>query len=488
MAVTIDLARLDGTELPSIVDLGIQNRIQLSLRLIVTGQHQNQEITGQITKNGQIICRFTRSVTGALNENWYNGRGQPLYVRDGDKIIATVTSPLNTSVTKTIKRQGAKIVNDKRLQFITEESKQFLDTQTKNSDVLREAIHKMGDYQDITHDIRQAMNVRNIERYVHSELELPPVTANIFSSQSELQDALAQLKPTTQKDIFQTWPRFFFEQDGSGQRFWSDPSTATGAQATWQWQENNQRVWMPVNQHVWTGFISTKKYEEYDHEMTTGSNDQDDDWNAIVIGHKWDAGINHLLMVIVSTDNHKANWPGNRSTASIVQYTGGGLALHSNTPNHWSSVTTQTIPLPLPVPGGHWNGKEIRIGVSRRGDEITVKLSSWNQTEYDPANTTTIDLNSSQILRQFKGPLSYGYANMSQGQTYYKDIFFDGGERMDTITFQPTGEVYTYDPQTGWNVEQDLNLADIFGQPRTIINQQDGVSYTLNVDGSITRN
>jgi hypothetical protein len=75
---------------------------------------------------------------------------------------------------------------------------------------------------------------------------------------------------------------------------------------------------------------------------------------------------------------------------------------------------------------------------------------------------------------------------LSQAGTYYKDLFFDGGERTDTITYAPTGEVYTYNPITGWVVEQGLSLTQIYGAPRELISETTGQRFMLNVDGSIT--
>lgn len=486
MQITVDLVKLDGTSQPTNWNIGTQNYIQIDIKLTVTSPHHTQPLTGEVLKNNQVICRFSRTNTGLLTENWFGGKRQPIYVKTDDKLIQRVLTPQTTSVTKNILRGGDDIIDDKRYQPIIEKSKFFLQGDVvPHDDVLEEVIDRMSDYQDISYSSRQSINIRNIERYIKSEVDLPPVTINIFDDQNELQDQLDELKPVTQKDIFNTWPRFVFNAGGSGQQYWENPQQQTDGQAQWQWQENNQRVYMPLNQQVWSGFMSDKKYDRYDLECTVGSTDGDDDWKQIIIQHKFENDINKLLMVVVSSNQGGQTWPNNQYGQMIIAYNGGNLDLHNN--NYHTQTNSLLIPFTTdPRPGGGWSGKERRIGIVRRGDTITIRLSNWNQTVFNETLTKTINLNDYPDLATFKGPQAYGFTNFSQGQSYYKDLFFDGGERMDTITYQPTGEVYTYEPSTGWTVEQGLNLVDIYGQPRVLISEKDGRRFLLNTNGSIT--
>ncbi len=479
MAITVDLIQLDGATIPSNWNIGVANFVRADLKLTVTSPHNTQVIDGEVYKNGSAIARFNRTNTGILTQNWFAGARQPIYVNDGDVISVKVVSPITVQVDKGISRGGQDIAGDRSYSSCIKKSEYFLQgEEVPPNDVLEEVIDKMKTYTDISYTQRPAENVSNVVRYVQSEVQLPPITINIYNNSSDLQDALSSIRPVTQQDIFNTWPRFMFNQNGGGQNYWIDPKLATGEASHWTYNASEQRVQMPTNTDNWNGFLSLKKYDRYDHECTIGSSNSDDDWNGVVIAHNWSNNVNNLLFVNVSTANNLENTITSPYSTSII--------------GHYSASNLRTSPdffIPNPSDprlSAGWSGRTKRIRAIRRGDDITVDVSDWNSQEYSPPKQIKFNLNDDPSLSIFKGPQSYGYINLSQAGTYYKDLFFDGGERTDTITYAPTGEVYTYNPITGWVVEQGLSLTQIYGAPRELISETTGQRFMLNVNGTIT--
>lgn len=475
-------------EIPNPWNIGAQNYVQASLELNITQPHDSQVISGEILKNNSIIGHFTRTQVGTLTETWYGGKGQPIYVKDSDVLKVKITSHTVTDFQRSILRGGQNLAGELSLQRANEKAKSISENAPLTS-VIQESIRRIGQYSDFKNTKRTPQNIESLIRYSTEDFELQPIEVNIFGTEAELQNALDSLKPITQKDIFDEFPRFVFPTSGQTQDYWTDPSQATGGQAQWEWQEDNQRVYMPLNQAFWSGFVSAKKYDRYDHEMTTGSTDGDDDWNQVVIQHKWENGINHLLVLTLSPWNQSGTtWEGHENGQNVFSYGGGRLSLNSTGVSQaWDTSKTKVYTVQGDqTPNTGWSGKERRVGIYRREDLITVKLSDWNSGTFNESLTMTLDLNSDQFLQKFKGPQSYGYTNMSQGKSYYKDIFFDGGERMDQITDQRTGDVYTYDPGVGWSITGGVNLQDIYGQPRVLRNSQTNKEFMLGVDGSLT--
>lgn len=484
MAIDVDLVSLDSSLIPSEYNLGVERSAQVNLKLTVTAPHITQSISGNVKKNGTTIAKFDRTISGILNENWFGGARQPIYLKNGDTLEVNVTSPISMNVTKNILRGGGDLVGDVVLPSAIEKCKVLLAGEENfTGNVVDEVIKRISVNHDVSLSNSFAANLGNIEKYLLSKTDLPPITINIFSDLDLLQSAIDELKPVTQREIFDTWPRFAHNTNGGGQLYWDNPANATGDAKAWQYNEANQRVTMPLNTATWNGFVSKKKYDNYVHEVTVGSTDGDDDWNGVVIGHVWQGGINKILGLTISTRNNASVFPG--STASTILVGAIDGAVFSGNGSYVPETSFMVANFNDPIVNAGWLGREKRIRIVRRGDLITIDISAWDSTSYDPVRRMVLDLNSDPKLAIFKGPQSYGYWNFSQAATYYKDIFFDDGERADTITYAPTGEVYTYDPLEGWVVEQGLSLVDIYSAPRMLIAATTSWKYTLNEDGSI---
>lgn len=312
---------------------------------------------------------------------------------------------------------------------------------------------------------------------------LQPLVMNIFNDPVELQDTIDTLKPATQKDIFDTWPRFDTPMTGINEQFWLDGSLATGDTAAWQYQTAQQRVFQPLNTNSWTGFISKNKYDRYDHAVTIGSTGTDDDFNGVVLAHQWDGSVNHMLILAISPNpGNGAEWAGAENSSAVMVHNGGAF-------NPFGAIATEVVlPNPTdPKSPGNWSVKgKRRLQVIRRGDQFDISMSNWGSTTLNPAKSFSFNLNNYPSMARFKGPQVYGYFSLSQPNSYFEDLFFDAGERPDTILYAPTGKVYKHTPGAGWGIDNSIIPLEEFGAPRELRNASDGARYVLNLDGTIT--
>lgn len=483
MAVTVQFIDTGNTAIGPTYEVGKANYLRIELKVVTTGSDVNKAITGNIFKNDQPLGNFSRTTTGILTQNWYGGLKQPIFIENGDVISAVTATPSVQTFSFIANRFGEEILGELSLARASDKALSLASgSDIKPNEVLYSAMATLQNYTDTTFSHRNPINIRNIERYVRLEVDLPDVTTNAFSDPIKLQNALDTLKPVTQKEIFDTWPRFRSTTNLANHQYWENPKTATGEAVSWTYNASLQAAVMPINSADWTGFLSQKKYDRYDHECTViSTNTGDDDFNGVVIAHKWEDGRNKTLFVQVSTNNGGPSTGNYAYSTMIIVGTDyvGGFSPESN--------NVKTIPNTAdPKPGGNWNGRFKRIGVIRRGDAITVKVSDWGSTVYNPAKEMNFNLNDTPDLVVFKGPQSYGYNNFSQPASSFRDIYFDGGERMDAIVDIANNRIFTYSPSTGWVPAPNITPHDIYGAPRTLVDSSTGTRYVLNVDGTVT--
>lgn len=464
-----------GRTIPSVYEIRAANSIRLELSLQTSGSESTTDLQGTLTCRGVPVGSFARTSKGVFTQNWYSGFKQPIYVKDQDTVVATITTPgFTQSYQIKITRSGTSVVNKPQYGSLVQVLRAgFLSgNDTHPNNVIHNTVGVINGYSPIKYSEKVPENINNIEGYVRLDMELPPVITPVYSTPEELNMVLSTLKPVTMETMFNEWPRYMFSQNGAGQQFWINPATATGDARAWQWVAASKGVNMPLNSDYWSGTVSAKKYDHFDFEITVRSTDADDDWNAIVIAHNWDGIINRLLMVTVSSANNAAS--DLPYGTNLVVYQGGAVNLGLR-PN-----------LSDPRPGGGWSGKYRKMGVYRRGDDVTVKISPWNQTVFSEALTITFNLNDDVSFEVFKGPQAYGYSNCSQASTVFSDVYFDGGERMESVVDVLSGTVYTYNQLSGWVIVPGLTPHQIYGAPRILIDSESGSRYRLNTDGSVT--
>lgn len=207
-----------------------------------------------------------------------------------------------------------------------------------------------------------------------------------------------------------------------GERFshsytWSD-TCYPREMSEWYWDTSLQSFVQPLNTLSYNGFITEKKYDRYVHRVTIQSNDNDDDSNGVVVAHVKDGSGNpHTLSVIVTRGGQNSA----RSYSLVYDY---GL------PDEYC-IADRGTGIGGTIPGGGsggWSGKNITIEVTKEDNIVTTACSNWNQTAINEGTRISIDLNNYSWGHLFLGKVKYGYSNMSQAKSYFKNVYFKSRE------------------------------------------------------------
>lgn len=455
-----------GRDLVNTVDIGASNSIVVNL--VITGD--TDPISGKVFKNSNQIGEYTWTVAAGQRVIWYMGIDQPIYVANNDVLKAVTTSPTYPDVSVKIIRSQPELDNIVDLaQFV-----RAIQPMAPNSapvSRIRTVIDKIALNTSIVHSNRTPVNVNNIKAYVLNNVDLPDQEANIFSNQAALDNALATYVPPTLREIFDTWGRFV-----QGDYYPTGSTIPPNSEAAaWQWDDALQSAVQPLNTVGFNGFVSIQETDSYDHEVTLTSTDADDDWNGAILSFKRVGTVNHSLSIWICCDGSNVVSVPPGANASLSYF------------NNGTRVVLQSKKGTDDKSNG-WRGGFKRVRVIRRGDIFTVSTSKWNELTYDPTLEMTIDLNSDARLAPLKGKTQYGYSNLSQAKSTFKDIRYVGGLMRDTIIDGVNNRVYRYDTlTTKWVLVPNFTAQDIFGSPRTLINPTTGESFKLGTDGTITK-
>lgn len=191
----------------------------------------------------------------------------------------------------------------------------------------------------------------------------------------------------------------------------------------WQWNSEKKSFVQPLNATTCSsGFLSERKYDNYEHCVTLCSTDADNDDNGVVIAALQDS---------------KGNW----NTLSFVINVGGiGSYRYYVVYNHIKAgqkiiayKTGANLPTGTvygPNGKGHWNKNPegIRVRVRKHGNIVECISTNWGPdavtSKWNEKTKLTIDLNSDSVLQKFTEKVHYGYVNHSQAQSFFKDPEF----------------------------------------------------------------
>lgn len=457
----LEFTDANGVAIPSgVLDIGMSNNIIIGLRV----DGEGTPVTGNILRNTEKIGDFSWN-SGVQLVNWYSGEGRPLYVNDGDKIIAQLVSPTGTNPTLTIKRFAPNIQNVVGMADFIDKTKGMVPGSNANNQI-KNIINAISQETSVRYSKVPGENIRNIKNYVRNTTDLPPQNSFIYGDTSSLNDALASMKPPTTKDIFDTWARF------SNNNYFPDPTNIPedSEASKWYWDDALQSAVMPLNSSTFLGFVSDEMVDYYDHECLMQSTNADDDWNGLLLAYIYKDGISYSLSATACRDGR--NGVGDEPAVNLnIRYNWGTIISGNNNNNER---------------GGGWVGQRKWIKVSRRGDQFTVYFSRWNSDVYDPTLTMEVNLNDEPRFEIFKGPQRYGYCNISQSGSTFSKIKYFGGILRDTIIDAAKNEVYRYDTANGWQKLPGVKAQDIYGAPRVLTNPDTGKSYRLETNDTIT--
>lgn len=454
----------DGTDITNtVVNIGLANNIILDL--LVDGESQQTNITGNLFCNAKKIGDFIWSPIEGYTVNWYMGQNRPIYVRKNDVIKATITSTPSAQITVTVNRLEPDVLDVDCLSRFIGGIKDFAPLSNPRNR-LTGAMAYISTETTLAHSIRESVNIRRIKEYIRNRAILPTADALIFGTTESVNNALLTIVPPTPAEIFSSWARF------SQNDYYPKGSTIPpGSEAAaWYWDDAISAAVMPLNTNTFCGFVSDELVDYYDHEATLTSTNGDDDWNGLVLAFdRASNGVNHTLSITASCDGTNGTVPTIQPNLQIrYNYS---TILKSNSNND--------------IRGNGWSGKTKRIKVSRRGDQFTIQSSRWSEYVFDQSLTMEINLTEFPQLERFRGPKAYGYCNISQPYSSFGSIKYYGGILRDTIIDAVKNQVYRYKFGVGWQLMSGVTAQDVYGAPRALIGT-DAKSYMLEIDGSIT--
>lgn len=190
---------------------------------------------------------------------------------------------------------------------------------------------------------------------------------------------------------------------------------------SWYWDAALDSFVQPSNTSYYNGFVSNGYYDNYTHRVRILSTDGDDDANGVIVGFVFDSNGNpHTLSALVCRTglNSSMTW------ALVYDYGLPDETFLFRAGNGTGGTT------PSGSGGGAWSsyGNGITIEVYKHGKNVSVIATPWNDTAgaFQENTRITINLDNYAWGYLFKGYVRYGYSNISQAASYYKELYFRG--------------------------------------------------------------
>lgn len=243
--------------------------------------------------------------------------------------------------------------------------------------------------------------------------------------------------------VFNNWTRISHGSNGLY------PSNASELNA-WSYNSVNDAIVCTMNSATMIGFVSPDSQENFDFEVEISSTNSDDDWIGVIIAFAEVDGRQYTLNLWRAWCNGGASDPNfalhyNQAQSDAVLLAGSQCGLPSPSPYHNTSGSLKT----------GWPGAgAIRLKVQRVGNLITCWTTAPGAPgTYLTAYPLTIDLDSQEILKKFKGPQRFGYFCLSQANSSWKSLTRPG-DRVPIIDTR-NRDCYVY--QNGAWVKQPIN-------------------------------
>lgn len=276
-------------------------------------------------------------------------------------------------------------------------------------------------------------------------------------------------EPTDTSEILNTWPRT------EGKTLFNDPSTATGESA--DWNNTGGLFVQPNNASKTLTLLSPVKTTSYVFESVLSSDNADDDAIGLVAAMEENTDGSPILLIVwvsaggVGTDTFSMSYFDKDSTTNS-----GDLIDSNNTIRDFETGSGAS-------PEG-WSGREVKVKVSRSGDDISAVCTDWDGTEYLEGTEIVVNLNSlPRDGGMLSGPSRYGFATISQANSKYIGHTIRSQEIEDDsrVYSEEGNERWVYSGGTWTNTGDafsDLSSADL------VVNRK--TKETFSVDSSIT--
>lgn len=274
-------------------------------------------------------------------------------------------------------------------------------------------------------------------------------TLNALDNSEELEEQL-KTKPVTLEDVFNNWTRFSHYLGNQSETNSQNKAVRSG----WGYNASKNAISMSQNLDPYGGFISDKKYANY---------------NVIIHGYCYNSGDDDLIGIVIGFLSASESADGKEHTLSIIRTGGGsnGLITDSETQTSYKFALVYDMGnyskqiwdgkviasgIGTTLTGSDWTSTGAMISVIRQGTKIQAQTTQMgNLTDY--VNTITYELGEKpsnftdeewvNVKAMLENPSNFGFAVSSQS-SYFELVSTKGIFDNTDIYYLPDDKIYKY--------------------------------------------
>ena len=257
----------------------------------------------------------------------------------------------------------------------------------------------------------------------------------VFRKQQEALWFQSESTPTDAQEILDTWPRT------DGMTFFFNPADATGESADWTYDATTETFVQPNNAATNLSILSPVKIDSYTFEATLTSPNNDDDFIGLIAAMELDGSNNPIMLGV---------WiSANKTSPFEICYidsttTGTGEVIKNS-----SAIQTYNNQDATAV---GWDGKSVRVQISRVGGVVSAKCSDWDATG-TLLDASELTVNFNDLPRDgamLNTSARYGFVTRSQAGSTYIGYSIQSSQIEDNtkIYAEETNERWVYSSGT----------------------------------------
>ena len=323
-------------------------------------------------------------------------------------------------------------------------------------------------------------------------------TLNALDNAKDLEEQL-KTKPVTLEDVFNNWTRFSHYL-GNQSASHSENSTVRRG---WGYNASKNAISMSQNLDPYGGFISEKKYSNY---------------NVTIHGYCYSSGDDDLIGIVVGFLSSSESADGKEHTLSVIRCGSGsnGFVTDNSTRNRYTFALVYDLGnyareiwdakvlasgTGTTLRGSDWTSTGAMISVIRQGTKIQAQTTQMgnlkdyvNSINYElgnkPSNFT--DAEWTNVKAMLENPSNFGFAVSSQS-SYFELVSTKGIFDNTDIYYMPNNEIYKYSTSQKKWISSD-KISDVIDgmfvfnkQTKKLYFYKNGeVLFTINTGSNIT--
>ena len=274
-------------------------------------------------------------------------------------------------------------------------------------------------------------------------------TLNALDSSEELEEQL-KTKPVTLEDVFNNWTKF---SHYLGNQSASNSQNST-VRSGWGYNASKNAISMSQNLDPYGGFISDKKYSNY---------------NVSIHGYCYSSGDDDIIGIVVGFLSSSESADGKEHTLSVIRCgaSSNGFVTDNSTQTKYTFALVYDLGnyareiwdakvlasgTGTTLRGSDWNSTGAMISVIRQGTKIQAQTTQMgnlkdyvNSINYElgdkPSNFT--DAEWTNVKAMLENPSNFGFAVSSQS-SYFELVSTKGIFDNTDIYYLPNDEIYKY--------------------------------------------